>query len=65
MLEVIKQGTEEERSKLPTMNGKYYTVLDPVNSYFRRLLYQEIAKQYGSRLSVVKLEEDNKVGCIV
>lgn len=58
---MIRSGSDEKRQTLPIWNEKYYLVLDPVNSYIRRLCYQEIAATYGDLLSVVKLDEDNQV----
>lgn len=58
---MIKNGSEEKRQEIPQWEGKYYLVLDPVNSYIRRLYYQEIESTFGSLLSVVKLDEDNQV----
>ena len=46
---------------MPQWEGKYYLVLDPVNSYYRRIFYQEIASVYGETVTVVKLDEDNQV----
>ena len=60
-INVIQKGSDEDRANLPQRDGKYYLVLDPVNSYFRRLIYQEAEGTYGKLLSVVKLDEDNKV----
>lgn len=43
------------------MDGSYYLVLDPLNAYYRRIIYQEVESGYGSLLSVVKLDMDNMV----
>ena len=61
-LEIIQKGSDEERQALSQCDGKYYLVLDPVNAYYRRLIYQEVEQTYGSLLTVVKLDEDNQVG---
>ena len=63
-MNIIRSGTEEERMKLPQWEGKYYLILDPMNSYIRRLCYQEIPETYGDLLSVMKLNEDNKVSIL-
>ena len=49
------------KKDLSQKDGKYYLILNPVNSFIRRLLYQEIETNYKSILSVFKLDEDNKV----
>lgn len=61
MIDVIKNGPEEERQKLTKENGKYYIVLDAMNSFHRRLMYQEVEKQYKDIISLAKLDKDNKV----
>ena len=61
MIDVIKNGPEEERQKLAKENGKYYIVLDAMNSFHRRLMYQEAEKQYKDIISLAKLDKDNKV----
>ena len=62
MLNVIKNGPEEERQKLAKENGKYYIVLDALNPFYRRLMYQEVEKQYKDLVSIAKYDKDNKVG---
>ena len=61
MIDVIKNGPEEERQKLAKENGKYYIVLDAMNPFYRRLMYQEVEKQYKDLISLAKLDKDNKV----
>ena len=60
-MNVIKNGPEEKRQELPQCDNKYYLILDPLNSYHRRICYQEIGSAYGSSISIVKLAEDNQV----
>ncbi|OAO16972.1 Poly(A)-specific ribonuclease PARN-like domain-containing protein [Blastocystis sp. ATCC 50177/Nand II] len=60
MIDVIKNGPEEERQKLAKENGKYYIVLDAMNPFYRRLMYQEVEKQYKDLISLAKLDKDNK-----
>ena len=57
----MKNGTASQKEELLQRDGKYYLVLDPVNSYYRRIFYQEIASVYGETVTVVKLDEDNQV----
>ena len=63
-LDTIQNGTEEARKALNTMDGSYYLVLDPLNAYYRRMIYQEVESGYGNLLSVVKLDMDNMVALL-
>lgn len=61
MINVIKNGPEEERQKLAKENGKYYIILDAMNPFHRRLMYQEVEKQYKDLILLAKYDKDNKV----
>lgn len=61
MINVIKNGPEEERQKLAKENGKYYIILDAMNPFYRRLMYQEVEKQYKDLITLAKYDKDNKV----
>lgn len=63
-LNTIQNGTDEARKALNTMDGNYYLVLDPLNAYYRRMIYQEVESGYGNLLSVVKLDMDNMVDVV-
>ena len=61
-IDIILKGSDEAKKDLSQENGKYYLILNPANAFIRRLLYQEIEAKYKSIVSVLKLDEDNKVG---